>query len=66
MPHDDLLFEAMSRALQATYESMNELARDLSEPRKAVVLRVTQRVLKARHELEALLEERRSRIETGR
>jgi hypothetical protein len=44
---------------------MNELARDLSEPRKAVVYRITKRVLQARHELESLIDMRRGDIEPG-
>jgi len=62
--NDDLLFETMSRALQACFEAMNELARDLSEPRKAVIFRITQRVLSARPQLEVLLDERRAELES--
>lgn len=57
---EDLMFKTISQGLQASFEAINEVAKDLSEPRKAVVFRITKRVLQARHELEALIDMRRS------
>ena len=61
---EQYLFEAVSLGLQATFESLNDLARDLSEARKKQIHAKTERVQRAREHLEALLDE--ARTEAGR
>jgi len=56
---DQILFETTGRGLQACFGALNELARDLSEARRQVVSRITQRVQRAKAELDVLLDERR-------
>jgi len=56
---DQLLFETTGRGLQACFQALTELARDLSEPRRQGVSRITQRVQRAKAELDVLIDERR-------
>ena len=56
---DELLFETISRGFQATFEALNDLARDLSEPRKKSIYARTDRVQRARAQIQALPDERR-------
>ena len=58
--HEQYVFEAISQGLQATFEAVNDLSRDLSEARKKQIHQKTERVQRARALLEALLDERRA------
>jgi hypothetical protein len=61
MKTDDMvLFETISQGFQATFEALNDLASDLSEPRKKQLYAKTNRVQRARAQVEALLDERRA------
>ena len=59
---DDLMFETISRGLQAPFEALNEVARDMSVPRQKALYAKTDRVQRARHQLDALLDERRAEL----
>ena len=63
--NDELCFETISRSLQATFEALNDLAKDLSVPRQKQIYAKTERVQRARHHVDALLDERRAEIEFG-
>jgi len=56
---DQLLFATTGRGLQACFQALTELARDLSEPRRQGVSCITQRVQRAKAELDVLIDERR-------
>lgn len=60
---DNLILETLSQGLQASFEALNELARDLSEPRKKAVYARTDRVQRARAQVDALLAERQTSLE---
>jgi nitrogen fixation/metabolism regulation signal transduction histidine kinase len=62
---DDLILETISQGMQATFEALNDLARDLSEARKKQLHAKTERVQRARAHVEALLDERRAGIQSG-
>jgi hypothetical protein len=57
---DMIMFETISQGLQATFEALNDLARDLPEHRKKQIHAKTERVQRARHFVEAMLDERRA------
>lgn len=60
---DELLFQEISKGLQASFEALNDLARDLSESRKKQIHAKTERVQRARARVDALLDERRDSVE---
>lgn len=60
---DELLLQEISKGLQASFEAINELAKDLSEARRKQVFAKTERVQRARARLDALLDEKRDTVE---
>lgn len=60
---DELLLREVSKGFQASFEAINELARDLSEARKKQVHAKADRIQRARACLDALLDERRGTVE---
>ena len=60
---DDVVLQEISRGLQASFEAINELAKDLSEGRKKQVFAKTDRIQRARARVDALLDERRDSLE---
>ena len=53
---DRVIFETLSRGLQACFEAINELAAELSEPRKKALYAKTDRIVRARAQVEAMLD----------
>ncbi|MGE3077249.1 MAG: hypothetical protein AB7J35_21245 [Dehalococcoidia bacterium] len=62
---DELIFEAAERGLQACFEALNDLARDMPEFRKKQIHAKTERVQRASAQIAALLDERRAGLEAG-
>ena len=56
---DVIMFETISRGFQACFEAVQELGRDLTEPRKKILYAKTDRIQRARAQVDALLDERR-------
>lgn len=55
---DELVLKEISKGLQASFEAINELARDLSEPRRKQLSAKTERILRARARIDGYLTER--------
>ena len=51
----ELLFETMSRGHQACFEAFIEVGRDMSTPRQKVLEKHTERIQRARAQIDALL-----------
>jgi len=63
---NELIFEAISKGLQATFEAINDLTKDLSEVRSRQVHIKTERIQRARAHIDALIDERRSDFNQAR